>query len=220
MKRTAIGAACLVGLFVSVHETASARVDVSLNVFPTSLGNPSGGGNWTLVALTDNPNGIVAINALLQDVDNGRIVDGDPQNDITLSDDIGAIDPIAEGRPNEQPPYLDLGGGATDLIYGQSISEEETVVTMVGTLASSDGPDPLGDPAWDDATIIAQGTYSGAVPSFNGVDANELSTLVPPYTAMAAIPTTSVVRVAVPETSTAVLGVWAIVAMGCRRRRH
>jgi len=179
------------------------------------------GGDWTLVAKTDNANGIAAINAFLQDVDNAYGPDSSDitDDDITLSTDIGAINPIDQGGLNERPPYLILGGGATDLLYGQDLSDPGSVVTLVGTFATSDGMDPLGDAAWDDATIIAFGTYSGFVPSFNSIDANELDQTSSPFSASMAVPTTSVVRVAVPEPASLALLLLACSSFAMRRRR-
>lgn len=199
--------------------SASAVVSVSLNVFPTDSAAADNGGDWTLVAKTDNPNGIAAINAIMRDVDNGF-----SPREIFLSGDIGAIDPINAGGPNERPPYLDLGGGLTDLIYGQDISDPGSVVPRVGTLATSDGPDPLGDPIWDDATIIAFGTYSGVVPGFSmssaqtfDVDANELDTTTPPFSASDDGATQAVVRV-IPEPTAVVLSIIGCTALFARRR--
>jgi len=205
----------------TIAAQGQAEVNVSLNVFPTALINPNGGGDWTLVAKTDNPNGIVAINALLQDVDNAYGPDSSDitDDDITLSTDIGAINPIDQGGMNERPPYLILGSGATDLIYGQNLFDPSSVVTLVGTLATSDGLDPLGNAVWDDATIIAFGTYSSDVPSFNGIDANELDQMSSPFSASMAVPTTSVVRVAVPEPASVALLLLACSPFAMRRRR-
>ena len=202
MTRTQLALACAAAMFLAHAAQAQNEVNISLNVFPTSFANPDAGGDWTLVAKTDNVVGIGAINAILRDVNNGRIVDGDPQDDITVSGDIGAIDPIGV-----QPPYLDLGGGVTDLIYGQDISDPSSVVLGVGTPSQSDGPDPLGDPAWDDATIIAFGTYPSVIPGFTtaGGSVTDANVLNSTSDAMAAMPVTTVVRVAVPEPASVAL---------------
>lgn len=195
-----------------------AVVSVSLNVFPTDVGNPDNGGAWSLVAKTDNPNGIAAINAELVNVDNGVNPD-----EIQFNSGIGASDPIFPGRPNERPAYVPFGT-LTDLLYGQDISIPGAVIVGVGTAITSDGPDPLGNPAWDDATLIASGTYTAMVPSFTihssmspVVFANELSTASAPFGAQHADIAQAVVRV-VPEPSAAVLALGGCIAWLPRRR--
>lgn len=170
---------CAVALAAMSVSSAFAVVDISLNLRYTDPANPSEGGTFQLVAQTDDPNGIAAINALLQDVDNGA-------TDITMNAGIGAIDPIDAGGANERPPYLDLGGGATDLIYGQDISDPGSVVVAVGTGSGAPGdigPDPLQNSIWDNASLIASGTFGATRPSFNGADANELDGTSGPFTA-------------------------------------
>lgn len=190
-------ALCAVVLAAISVTNAFAVIDVALNLRYNDPADESEGGTWQLVANTDSPNGIAAVNALLQGVDNGRIVDGDAADDITVNSGIGAIDPVDAGGANEQPPYLDLGGDATDLIYGQDISDDASVVTGVGTGAGSagdNGADQFGNSAFDNYALIASGSFSGARPSFNGADGNELDGTSSPFTASDDGATTSSVR--------------------------
>ena len=110
---------------------ASATVDVSLDVVPTNPAMPDEGGQWSLVAKTDDPDGIAAIRVSLDGVDNGSIHAGDPQDDIALEPDIGALAPIVQGG-NSRPPYLAYGV-TTELLYGQDLSSPPSVVTAVPT---------------------------------------------------------------------------------------
>jgi len=205
---TLVAACALAG---TGHTTSAAEVNISLNLFYDSPANPSLGGSWELVAKTDSLLGISAINFILANIDNGIFPD-----EIFLEPDIGAIDPIDPGGPSEGPPYIafGVGGVGTDLLYGQDISIG--ALAGVGTLSMSDGPDPFGDPFWDDATRIATGTFGGAVqPSFttNGLSvtaANVFSSVVPPINATGAMLTTTVVR-SIPEPSAWVLMSLAII---------
>lgn len=215
LRPTPILAAALAALALP----AAAAVDLSLNVIPTDLESPHAGGDWSLVVKTDDGNGMAALRATLLGADNGAVADGDTQDDISIPSGLGAIDPVPTSA-GPRPPYLDLGGGVTELIYGQDISDGVSVVTGVGTSATGGGPDPLGEAAWDDATTIFSGTYPASVPGFAGLDANELDQSSPPFTASAAT-VTSVVRV-LPEPGASpsfAAGAAALALLAVRRRR-
>jgi hypothetical protein len=198
-------AACIAALACgpAVH---AANVDISMNVFPTDIGNPNGGGTWTLVAKTDSLFGIAAISFVMQDVNT---------TGITLENDIGAI--LIGG----QPP-VSMIGSAVNLVYGQDTASGP-VVLGVGTPIKADPPDPFGNPLWSLATRIGSGSYSGVVPmftaaGFNITDSNTLGSPVgPPYTAIDAV-TTTIVRVAVPEPATVGLAFFAALGMVAMRR--
>jgi len=151
-------------------------VDLSLNLRYTDPANPLEGGTWELVAKVDSGLGISAINALLSDVDNGVAPDdialgGSPAGATTL----GAIDPIDPGGANERPAYLTYNAGfATDLIYAQDITAGSVgdVGTGVGT-PGDNGTDVLRNIAWDNAALIASGTFSsGTRPTFTTKNSN------------------------------------------------
>jgi hypothetical protein len=94
----------------------------------------------------------------------------------------------------------------------------------VGTLSMSDGPDPLGNPSWGDATRIFSGTYGSVVPMFtnsgrNTTDANVLASIFVGDAALAA-DTTTIVRVAVPEPATVALASFALLETVALRRRR
>jgi hypothetical protein len=175
-------------------------VDLSVNVFPTNLFTPNGGGTWTLVAKTNSSIGIAAISAYLKNIDLAGM---------TFESDIGAAAALS----------TIVEDGAINILYGQNIFDGP-IVAGVGTLSKSDGPDPLGEAAWDDATRIVSGTYSSLVPSVavnvgpgnNNTDSNVLASVIVGTAALDA-DTSIVVRVAaVPEPSTIAL---AGAGLGC-----
>jgi hypothetical protein len=181
------------------------NVMLSMNVFPTNLANPNGGGTWRIVAKTDSSQGIAGISAYLANV---STIGLDVENDIghDLSD-----------------PNFAIISGTVNLVYGQDLTTSP-LVGGVGTPALGDGPDPFGDPAWNNATRIFSGLYSSVVPSFaiagsNETDANTFAQVVVNSAAVDAN-TTTVVRVAVPEPATAVLAGVAILGIAASRRRR
>lgn len=126
----------------------AATVSLSLNVFPTSNANPNSGGAWTLVAKSSSANGIAGIDAFLTGINPSSVIYGTGINAATTN---GA-------------PYVS-GGTPSELVYFQDLGLPGVVVG-VGTATVSPGVDPLGNPAWDNASIIAFGNYTGAMPTF------------------------------------------------------
>jgi hypothetical protein len=195
--------ACL----TSAATARAARVDLSMNVFPTSLANPNSGGMWRMVAKTDAPLGIAAISAWLQPVNTfGLMVEPD-------------INSITQGGS----PYNGTFSGYVNVVYGQDTSQNP-IVTGVGRPAFSDGPDPLGNPQWDGATWIFKGTYNGQVPIFGTtgttVTAANVLVFTTPGSPAAAADVTTVVRVATPEPSTLLIATPPLVALAARLRKR
>jgi len=136
--------------------TVSAKADDLIVTLDVAFDNavPDSPGTWDLLArivlnggTADGSNGLAAIRALLDGIDFGAGGDA-----VILASDIGAINPIDEGGPNERLPVLDLGGGTFDILYGQDISDSTAVIGGVGI-----GGDRL----------IVSGTFSaGQVPAF------------------------------------------------------
>jgi hypothetical protein len=182
-----------------------------LNVFPTNLANPNGGGMWNIVAKTSGGTtnlGIAAISAYLRDVNVAGIM---------VEPDINSL--LAPGGG----PFVGVFGGVVNILYGQDLTGPP-IVPGVGLPAFSDGPDPLGSAFWNGATKIFKGTYSGVVPSWgttagNSTGANVLVSTTPGTAAVAASVTT-VVRVQVPEPATAALVATALGALVTLRRRR
>jgi hypothetical protein len=199
-------ALALVAASSAVAQTPN--VMLSMNVFPTTLANPNGGGTWTIVAKTDSTQGISAITAYLHNVDIPTL---DVENDI--ADDFGG-------------PYVGTFSGAINILYFQN-TVTGPLLGGVGTPSLSDGPDALGDPAWNAATRIFAGTYTSIVPSFatnvgsanNESDANTFAQVMLGLATIGAN-TTTVVRVAVPEPATIGLAMCAVIGVAALRRRR
>jgi hypothetical protein len=200
--------ACALALAASPQLATAAIVNLSMNVFPTNLANPNGGGTWRIVAKTDSTQGIAGISAYLNNVN----VAG-----LGVEPDIGSI-------LNGGNPFVTTIGSVVNIVYGQNTATGP-LVAGVGTLATSDGPDPLGNPVWNDATRIFSGNYSSIVPSFaiagiNETDANTFAQVIVGLAALDA-DTRTVVRVAVPEPATMALALFGVMgaAAVARRRR-
>jgi|GEM_PF-2850552 len=162
MKRSlALCAAFAVAVCVSSVRADDLNLDLQYN---------AGAGTWQLFAeitnvgtgTADGSNGLAAVRALLDNIDFGT--DGDA---VTISDDIGSINPV-QTDSGPRLPVLDLGG-TIDVLYGQDISDAESVVGGIG----------VGGPS-----LIASGSYSGAIPAFGmdgllSSDANFLAVAAP-----------------------------------------
>ena len=191
----------------------NAEVSLSLNLFPNDFSDLSAGGNWDLVAKTTSTFGISAIFAVLNNVSNGA-------GDITLGS--GLNGKLVFG----DVPYLPVGSGlVTQLLYGQDISSGGAVVGV--GLPSFSGAvlvDPLGDPSWNDATSIASGTYGAVLPNFGRFgdfgDFSRANVFGGGLTAMIANGISLAVRIAVPEPSSFVIAIGALLSIGFSRRIH
>jgi hypothetical protein len=200
------GALLLVGS-LNAH---AANVDVSLDLFPTNPGNPGGGGTFAIYAKTDEPLGIAAINMYISNVS---------QTGLTMESDIAGI-------MNGSIPYSTPVTGGLNILYGQNPAGGP-VLFGVGTALTSDGPDPLGNPAWNGATKIYSGIYGGALPAFitsgnNSTGANVFAkTGTPPLPAgavVAAMSVNTVVRAA-PEPAALTLVATSMLGMLLLRRK-
>jgi hypothetical protein len=213
MRRTGIVfLLAAVALCCAASRSVGQVVDLSLNVFPTNLANPNGGGTWNIVAKTSggSPNvGIAGISAYVSNINiAGLMVEAD-------------INSIVNGGM----PFNGTFGGFVNIVYGQDTSMPP-IIAGVGMPAFSDGPDPLGSAFWNGATKIFKGTYSSVVPAWGTsgsttTAANVLASTTPGTPALAATVNT-VVRVQVPEPGAAAL-VATIVpacAFAWRRRRR
>jgi len=206
--RVLLLAACAMALAASAQFATAAMVNLSMNVFPTNLANPNGGGTWRIVAKTDSTQGICGISAYLNNV---NTIGLDVENDI--------------GHDFADPWFAPISG-TINMVYGQDLLSAP-LLGGVGTLSTSDGPDPFGVPFWNNATRIFSGTYSSIVPSFatnvgpanNQTDANTFAQVMVGVEALDAV-TTTVVRVAVPEPATVALAVSALLGTVALRRRR
>lgn len=142
---------------------------------------------WELYALVvdtgsgnTGDHGLAALRALVDNVELGTV---------NLAAGIGAIDPLAEGTPDERSAVLQTAGGTLDIIYGQDLSDESSVVggvgfggrTMLidGTFSNSLLPPTFGDDDHSLTTdgnflnVAAPGPFGDALP-WNGVTLNVL----------------------------------------------
>jgi hypothetical protein len=213
MRRTAIVLLlAAVALCCAASRSVGQVVDLSLNVFPTNLALPNGGGTWNIVAKTSGGSpdvGIAAITAYLSNVNVSGLM----------------VEPDINSILNGGMPFVGIFGEVVNIVYGQDIAMAP-IIAGVGLPAFSDGPDPLGSSFWDGATKIFKGTYSGIVPTWvmagvNSTDANVLRSTMPGAPAIDAN-TTTVVRVQVPEPGGIGLTATAIpaAAFAWRRRRQ
>ncbi|MBN1853474.1 MAG: PEP-CTERM sorting domain-containing protein [Pirellulales bacterium] len=159
---------------------AQSTIDVSLNLRYTDPADPTEGGQFTLVAKTNDTIGIAAISAYLDNINSAGIA---------LQTGIGGMTPIY---------VMSFTDGTVNAIYGQDIST--TVVPGVGTASTPAGliaTDPLWNPAWNNVTSIMTGTFGGLRPAFttegsSSTGGNVLTKSTVPGSAAAATLTTTV----------------------------
>jgi hypothetical protein len=185
--------------------SARADVDVSLNVVPNNFSDYSQGGSWTLVAKTDttDSDGIVSLFSRFLDIPAAGTVDPDIGHDI-----------------NGGVLVIGIFGLQIEFVYGQDPGDGLVLGVGLPGGPSDLGVDPLGDPAWDDASEFAFGNIPdlNLIPVFVNAGANEVFEIMSGGVIQAATIDEMVVRVAVPEPNTAVLGLLAFI--GCVRRRR
>ena len=119
-----------------------AVVDISLNIRYNNPADVSEGGTWTLVATSDTPgsNGIAGLAVFIEDIPAA-----------------GTVDPsIMQPGFGSRFEVTDLGN-QVEFFYVQFPGPD--AVLGVGQIGgpSNQGPDPLQDPNWDNASIIATG---------------------------------------------------------------
>lgn len=199
----------MMGALIPAAAAPAATISLSLNVFPTDVANPNGGGTFRVVAKTDAPMGIASISTYLLNVNLAGI---------GVEPDINSI---------TQPggaPYATISSGAVNILYGQDTSSNPPL-TGVGRPPLGDGPDPFGDPAWDQATRIFFGTYNALAPSFaanSGSTATTGNVVVSTQPGVAAMAATFelVVRVAVPEPAAMSIALGAVFGLPLLRARR
>jgi hypothetical protein len=180
---------CIVLLLAHCERSYAQTIDMSLNLQYTMPSDPAMGGNWTLVAKTNSANGIASINAILSNINAAGIA---------YQSGIGAA--LKNGNP-----FVTQNGTLVEVLYAQDLSNPVSVVTDVGRGAGSPGNlaiDPFSDPAWNNAAVIATGTFGDTRPAFTTnldtppdvTKGNVLATKTPPFFMAAAGTVTVVVR--------------------------
>lgn len=204
MKRGLVFTLCAVALAAySTNAQAQApTVNLSLNLRYTNPGNPAAGGTWQLVAETNSTIGIAGISAYISNISTTGIVYGNGTS-ITAAT-LGAI---TDGGL----PYFGTFGGAVNIVYGQDTASGPIVANVGrGDAVAAPGElvnDPLFNPTWNGASLIASGSFPGGGnagnnfnrPAFvtagaNSTDANTLSGPTAPANASIDATTTTTVR--------------------------
>jgi len=158
MKRGLVLTLCAVAMTAFCVTNASADVDVALNLNYIDPADPSEGGSWSLVAKIDTAS-TGGISALVVDVDNinaDGVVNGSIGHNI-LGGLLGVL----------------VSGSSTEMTYGQ---DPGTGITNgVGTDGgpSDQDLDPLLNSVWDDASVIATGTFGALRPLITAAAGNE-----------------------------------------------
>ena len=193
MKRRQIAILSCILTLVLAHTSPAQTIDLSLNLHYNDSGNTALGGNWQLVAKTTSLNGISLVNAILTNVN----VAG-----ISYPSGIGAM--LDGGNP-----FVSSSGTFVEVLYAQDLSNPASVVTDVGRGAGTPGNlaiDPLNEPSWNNAALIATGTFGAMTPAFamnldtppDSTAGNVLGTNTPPFFSADAAVVTTIVRDSLP----------------------
>jgi hypothetical protein len=205
MKRILNLTLCVLILGTLVMTSARADVDVSLNVFPNDFSDFSLGGSWSMVAKTDtiDSDGIVALVTRYENIPAA-----------------GTVNPNIGHDLNGGALLVGIFGSEIEFVYGQDPNDGLVLGVGLPGGPSDLGADPLGDPAWDDASEIAFGTIPDLtlIPVFVTAAANEVFESIGSGIQLATIDE-MVVRIAVPEPTAAALGLLACFGFARHRRR-
>ena len=206
MNRKLIATLCVLVFGTFASTSAHADVDVSLNIVPNDFSDASQGGTWTLVAKTDtvDSDGIVGLVTRFQDIPAAGTVNPNIGHDINGGDLV-----------------VGIFGSDVEFVYGQDPNDGLVLGVGLPGGPSDLGADPLGNSAWDNASEIAFGTIPdlSLIPLFVSAAANEVFESIGGGIQLATIDET-VVRIAVPEPNTVVLGLLACIGCVRRRSRH
>ncbi|MCC6491786.1 MAG: PEP-CTERM sorting domain-containing protein [Pirellulales bacterium] len=169
MKRGLVFSLCASAL-VAMASPALATVHVQLNLRYTDPNNPTGGGTWQLLAKSDAAGGLAGLSATVT----GNL--GVTGVDLPA----GAITPNAPVFDNTTSVFRYNGTAAST----QIVAGDDLAGTLVLNVGKPGGPgvvaqDDLFTNAtadfWDNSSLIASGSWTGARPSLTGanVQANE-----------------------------------------------
>jgi hypothetical protein len=164
MNRGLVLSLCAAVALGAMASVSVADTQLSLNLRYTQPADPSQGGTFRLVGITDDPDGLVGVSAYLENIDMGGITAPAGVN----ANINGGVVPVADF------------GGVINVVYGQDLSQ--AVQTGVGTPGMAAPPrlasDPLNNAAWNNASVLVSGTFGATRPVFsssgaNSTDANE-----------------------------------------------
>jgi hypothetical protein len=233
MKRGLVFTLCALAVAASgsvAHAQLGATdIALSLNLRYTDPADPSEGGTWYLVAKTGSTDGIAGVSAFIQNINTAGMLLGNggvAANGYAAvsSTDIGSIVATA---PNS--PYNGTFSGFVNVVYGQNTAavENGSIKLDVGGGAGTPGnitTDPLRNTAWNNAALLASGTFGATRPVFGTAGTtitagNVLpvgATAVPPANAALAATNMSGANLVVRGDSLASLGLNANPAAGLR----
>lgn len=147
-----------------VGSATAAQTDLSLNLRYDDPNDMTAGGTWTLVAKTDDANGVSAVSAYMGGLSGLG-------SSIAFTSGLNQID--MSGTP-QGSAVMEFTSGNVNAVYGQDMTLP--VVGGVGTATSPAGllaTDPLKNTAWNNSTAIMTGTFGGTRPTFVTEGANE-----------------------------------------------
>jgi PEP-CTERM motif-containing protein len=149
MKRSMILSLGAVAVAAMVSSAVFADTDIAVNLRYDNPANEAEGGTFTVVAKTDNANGIGGLSANVVGVDLAGAA---------IATDIGH---------NIGTDTIALFGTTVNMVYGQDLV---TITAGVGTVGGPGdlGADALGNSAWDNAAGIATGTFGASRPVIDG----------------------------------------------------
>jgi hypothetical protein len=177
MKRGLVFTLCAGALAVGSNLAQAQNVQLSLNLRYTDPNTPATGGTWYLVAKTDDADGIAAISAYLSNVSATGIAYGANGTNGYPTVDAAALGAILNGGN----PFAGQFGTVVNVVYGQNIAAGP-IVADVGQGAGTPGnvaTDPFRNTAWNNAAVIANGTFAGTRPAFapSGANVTDSNTL-------------------------------------------
>jgi hypothetical protein len=184
MKRGLVFTLCALAVAASASSAMAQNVQLSLNLRYTDPADPSEGGQWYLVAKTDDTDGIAGISAYISGITAGAAGSSygngaGPGSSAYAATTAAMLAAITNGGN----PYKATFGTVENIVYGQDTANGP----IVADVGQPGGPgntalDPLKNPTWNNAAIIATGTFGGTRPAFvdnvgpqsNNTDANTL----------------------------------------------
>ena len=155
MKQSLILSLCVAMLAAFGISAAQADVDVALNIRYNDPADPNEGATWSLVALSDTASS-TGITGLVARFNAGTIV---PTGTVEAG-----IGHDINGGTLVSGSFVDPNGpDYEEFVYGQDPNDGLTAnVGLVGG-PTDQGADPLRNPVWDNASLIATGTIAGGV---------------------------------------------------------